>query len=543
MEAEGLRWNSLSPRGAQWLRNAGILGQVTSSESSVETYLSIQPAQEDLDAIHKDVMTGRTDISLFDWEMQELLLHIQPVDYRENIQKLLNAFCARNQAIGYCQGMNNVAAWLLIFMDLNSAFWLFCHVVERLLIPGFYNGAKTSNSLNGFYIEATVIGSLMYHLIPGAKALMMPVTDFVDFFAIKLLIQLYVNAVDLESMVFLWDKFTAEGSIALIRGVLSLLFICEKSVKNQEHPATILKYLAVNRVAAQLPFIYDELISEVTPARVTRLRKQARDYRAKQWKECGRLTLKKLETASRFSQEEIKVFQDEFNRVLDKKRRSKGKHKKPKPRRGTVLILHEIKCDLQDHEGDVDIGITKDEFLSIIRTLSASLLDYAGGIFDLFDEDKSGYLDFRELLVCLSVLSKGTFEEKLRVSFDLFDTDASGYLQVSELRKLLAATLKPYFQSLSEHSADYVRQTTETINFKLISMAESQQDVLSFKDFYNCIIADPLLLQVFSQHVGETSGGDHYEQIDIAQAIFKTSLMAEPQETPRRGTCAACSIF
>jgi Ca2+-binding EF-hand superfamily protein len=543
VEAERLQWSHLSPRGKQWLINSGIWEQINSGENSVETYLCLQPDPEDLEAIQKDVGNGRTDICLFDWEMQELLLRINPTNYRENIQKLLSAFCARNRAVGYCQGMNNVAAWLLAFMDLNSAFWMFCHVVERLLIPGFYNGAKTSNSLNGFYIEATVIASLMFHFVPGAKTLTMPVNDFVDFFAIKLLIQLYVNAVDLESMVYLWDKFTAEGSIALVRGVVSLLFICERLVKKQEHPATILKFLAANRVAAQLPFIYDKMFSEITPTRVTRLRKQARDYRAKQWKNCGRLTLKKLETASKFSQEEIKVFQNEFNRVLSKKRKTKGKKKPEIKRQQTVMILEEIKTEIHDQEGEVDIGITKEEFLGIIGNLKASLVDYAGGIFDMFDEDKSGYLDFRELLICLSVLSKGTFEEKLRVCFDLFDTDNSGYLQIIELKKLLAATLKPYYQNLSGSNAEVVRETSDTVTNKLIAMAEAQQNVLSFQDLYSCILADPLLLQAFSQHVGESGVDDHYEQLDLATAIFSGSLLSETPEVPSETRCGQCALL
>lgn len=543
IDTEGLQWNRLSRRGKQWLINTGILDQINSASNSVETYLQLQPDSEDMETIYKDVMTGRTDIDLFDWELQELLLRIQPDDYRETIQKLLKAFCTRNRAVGYCQGMNNVAAWLLIFLDLNSAFWLFCHVVERLLIPGFYNGAKTSNSLNGFYIEATVIASLMFHLVPAAKALIMPVNEFVDFFAIKLLIQLYVNAVDLESMVFLWDKFTQEGSIALVRGVVSLLFICEKSVKSQEHPAVIVKYLAVNRVAAQLPFIYEDLVSKITITRVTRLRKQARDYRAKQWKSCGRLTLRKLEYASKFSQDEIKVFQCEFNRVLEKKRKTKGKQRTHRPRQGTVMILEEIKSEIQDQEGDVDIGITKDEFLRIIDSMNTGFVAFAERIFDLFDEDKSGYLDFRELLICLSVLSKGTFAEKLRVSFDLFDTDNSGYLQIAELKQLLSATLKPYYQSLQGQNQEYVRQTSEIISNKLVVLAESQDNVLSFQDFYNCIMTDPLLLQAFSQHVGESTGDDHYEQIDIANAIFKSSMLSEPSEVNPEHRCQTCSVL
>ena len=42
--------------------------------------------------------------------------------YRDDISRVLKAYCARNPNIGYCQGMSYVCMWLLLFLDHNRAF-------------------------------------------------------------------------------------------------------------------------------------------------------------------------------------------------------------------------------------------------------------------------------------------------------------------------------------------------------------------------------------------------------------------------------------
>lgn len=92
----------------------------------------------------------------------------------------------------------------------------------------------------------------------------------------------------------------------------------------------------------------------------------------------------------------------------------------------------------------MDIGIAKAEFLEVIGGMRESLKEYGSRLFDLYDEDKSGYLDFRELIAWLSVVVNGSFEEKLRLCFDIYDNDKSGYLNKSEMDTLLNNLLKPY---------------------------------------------------------------------------------------------------
>ena len=48
-------------------------------------------------------------------------------------------------------------------------------------------------------------------------------------------------------------------------------------------------------------------------------------------------------------------------------------------------------------------------------------------------------IDFREVVCCLSVLTRGSTEERLRLLFDIFDADDSGFLEGEEIAALAGA--------------------------------------------------------------------------------------------------------
>ena len=116
----------------------------------------------------------------------------------------------------------------MMFLDKNHAFWMLCLLVEKKLLPDFYIGNKHGNSLNGFYVETTVIAGILEFVMPSIKNTPLPPTDFCDLFCLQFMIQLFVNTVDMKTTIFLWDKLLEEGSIALIRGTVGLVQICEK---------------------------------------------------------------------------------------------------------------------------------------------------------------------------------------------------------------------------------------------------------------------------------------------------------------------------
>ena len=49
-------------------------------------------------------------------------------------------------------------------------------------------------------------------------------------------------------------------------------------------------------------------------------------------------------------------------------------------------------------------------------------------LFDCYDEDSKGMLDFKSFLCCLSVLYYGTLDEKVNLSVYMNDNNQKGYL-------------------------------------------------------------------------------------------------------------------
>ena len=51
-------------------------------------------------------------------------------------------------------------------------------------------------------------------------------------------------------------------------------------------------------------------------------------------------------------------------------------------------------------------------------------------------------IDFREVVCCLSVLTRGDAVQRLKLVFDVFDADDSGFLEGDEIQALAGAVMK-----------------------------------------------------------------------------------------------------
>ncbi|KAJ8756305.1 hypothetical protein K2173_025117 [Erythroxylum novogranatense] len=80
------------------------------------------------------------------------------------------------------------------------------------------------------------------------------------------------------------------------------------------------------------------------------------------------------------------------------------------------------------------------EFEEVLKAMNmSSLVPLASRIFDLFDNNRDGTVDMREILCGFSSLKNSKGDDALRLCFQMYDTDRSGCITKEEVASLLRA--------------------------------------------------------------------------------------------------------
>src|SRR5436189_3685627 len=120
--------------------------------------------------------------------------------------------------------------------------------------------------------------------------------------------------------------------------------------------------------------------------------------------------------------------------------------------------------------------LTKEEFQKIYRQLFSfgdpySFADY---VFNVFDSDKSGSIDFKEFICALSITSRGKMEDKLDWAFQLYDIDGDGKISYDEMLAIVEAIYK-MVRLLLYPWLSYLRDTTLLTRFRSVQWSSCQK--------------------------------------------------------------------
>lgn len=145
-----------------------------------------------------------------------------------NIEKLRNvlyAFRYHNSHVGYCQGLNRLAAIALLYLDEHDAFWFLVACVENLQPEGYY-----TSSLIGAVADQKVLRDLVGEKLPKLAAHLRSLEVDLSLFALCWFLTCFVDVLPHSIYLTIFDAFLYEGNKVLFRFALALLKICEPHV-------------------------------------------------------------------------------------------------------------------------------------------------------------------------------------------------------------------------------------------------------------------------------------------------------------------------
>jgi len=168
-----------------------------------------------------------------------------------------------------------------------------------------------------------------------------------------------------------------------------------------------------------------------------------------------------LETVKQLTKDEFEVLTDQF-KALDKKVSGKVDFSQF---RSCLGLLGNPQNDITDN--------------------------FAQIIFNGFDDERKGFLVFPEFLVCMSILLKGTTNQKLEFAFSLCDADNDGKIVKKDLDNVIGTM----YGILTNLGITPHRDACEVADSIFNAMDENGDEIITLQEYKDAVNQNPVLLQ------------------------------------------------
>lgn len=155
------------------------------------------------------------------------------------LRRVLLAFSWHNPAIGYCQGLNRLAAVaLLVLEDEENAFWCLVHIVENLMPADYY-----SDTLITSQVDQRVFKDFLAEKLPRLMAHFEQYQIDVSLITFNWFLVAFVDSLVSDILLRVWDAFLYEGTKVIFRYALAIFKYNEEEILRIHDSVEIYQYL------------------------------------------------------------------------------------------------------------------------------------------------------------------------------------------------------------------------------------------------------------------------------------------------------------
>ncbi|NXP85517.1 TBD2A protein, partial [Passerina amoena] len=155
------------------------------------------------------------------------------------LRRVLLAFSWHNPAIGYCQGLNRLAAVaLLVLEDEESAFWCLVYIVENLMPADYY-----SETLITSQVDQRVFKDFLSEKLPRLMAHFEQYHIDVSLITFNWFLVAFVDSLVSDILLRVWDAFLYEGTKVIFRYALAIFKYNEEEILRIHDSVEIYQYL------------------------------------------------------------------------------------------------------------------------------------------------------------------------------------------------------------------------------------------------------------------------------------------------------------
>uniref|UniRef100_L2GH37 Tbc domain protein n=1 Tax=Colletotrichum fructicola (strain Nara gc5) TaxID=1213859 RepID=L2GH37_COLFN len=157
------------------------------------------------------------------------------------LNEVLLAYARRNPEVGYCQGMNAIAANLLLIMpSAEDAFWILSSIIEKILPAGYYD-----HSLRSSRADQLVLREYVAEVLPKLSQHFDELSIELEALTLGWFLSVFTRCLSAEALFRVWDVVLCmnDGSTFLFQVALALFKLNESQLLQCETSVAVYSYI------------------------------------------------------------------------------------------------------------------------------------------------------------------------------------------------------------------------------------------------------------------------------------------------------------